>query len=78
MIAASELVKLIQAALPGAEVLPVDLTGGQDHWKVRVRSEKFRGLSTLERHRLVNGALVEALKGPLHAIQIECVVPGDQ
>lgn len=75
MIAAGELVALIRAALPGAEVQPEDLTGGQDHWKVHVVSERFAGLGTLERHRLVNGALIEALRGPLHAIQIRCNTP---
>jgi BolA protein len=77
VIAATEIVALIRKALPGAEVKAIDLTGGQDHWKVQVVSERFQGLGLLERHRLVNGALAEPLKGPLHALQIECSTPSE-
>ena len=37
---------------------------GTSHYRVRIVSERFAGLSRLQRHRLVNEALGEELAGP--------------
>jgi BolA family transcriptional regulator, general stress-responsive regulator len=47
------------------------------HVKVTIVSDKFTGLSLIARHRLVNGALAEELKGPIHALQIIARAPGE-
>ena len=47
------------------------------HVKVTIVSEKFAGLSLIARHRLINGALAEELKGPIHALQILARAPGE-
>ena len=47
------------------------------HVKVTIVSEKFTGLSLIARHRLINGALAEELKGPIHALQIIARAPGE-
>ncbi len=47
------------------------------HVKVTIVSEKFAGMSLIARHRLVNGALAEELKGPIHALQIIARAPGE-
>jgi stress-induced morphogen len=67
--------KLILKAFPDAEVELEDLTGGGDHWKVRVVSRHFLGLPMLKCHRLVYGALGDAMKGPIHALALTTASP---
>ncbi|KAL6068170.1 BolA-like protein 1 [Balamuthia mandrillaris] len=47
----------------------------ETHFKVLLVSERFEGLSLLERHRLVNQALVEELQGGVHALSINAKTP---
>lgn len=47
------------------------------HVKVTIVSEQFAGKSLIARHRLVNSALAEELKGPIHALQIVARAPGE-
>ncbi|MDA8361369.1 MAG: BolA family transcriptional regulator [Gammaproteobacteria bacterium] len=49
---------------------------GGGHYAVLIVSERFRGRSLLERHRLVYGAL-EPLRKDIHALSIRAFVPGD-
>ena len=67
----------IKAALPDAEVLLEDLTGGQDHWKAKVVSASFEGASPVKRHRLIYAALKEEMKGPIHALALETLTPDE-
>lgn len=71
----AELVQIIEKALPGAQVLARDLTGGGDHYEAVVVCSAFEGLSTLKRHRAVLDALAEVLKGPLHAFTFKTYTP---
>lgn len=50
---------------------------GESHFRVLVVSPKFTGLSRVDRHRLVNGALAEELKQGLHALAIKAYAPGE-
>jgi stress-induced morphogen len=65
----------IRAALPDAEVTLEDLTGTADHWKATIVSAAFEGKSLMQRHRLVNAALAEELKGPIHALTMDTFTP---
>ena len=65
----------IRASLPDAVVELQDLTGTQDHWKVTIVSAAFRDKSLIQRHRLVNAALAEELKGPIHALTLDVKTP---
>jgi BolA protein len=49
---------------------------GESHFRVRVVSERFRGLGRVARHRLVNQALAAELQGGVHALAIEAEAPG--
>lgn len=72
MIAASHIVTKVKQELgEGTQVEVYDLTGTQDHYKAVVVSDRFDGLSSLKRHRLVYGALAEEMKGPIHALTLE-------
>ncbi len=74
-IAQSELQARIEAAFPGAEVHIDDLAGDGDHYKARIVSEAFRGLTLVRQHQLVNKALADLLSGPLHALALETRAP---
>jgi len=66
---------LIRARLPDAQVSIVDRTGTMDHFNVTVRSNAFRGKTLIEQHRLVYGALRDALSdGRVHAVELKTVV----
>jgi BolA protein len=51
--------------------------GGRYHLKVRIVSTHFAGLSRLDRHRLVQGALAQELAGPVHALNIAALAPNE-
>lgn len=50
---------------------------GRYHLKVHIVSPRFAGLNRLERHRLVHGALERELAGPVHALNITALAPGE-
>jgi stress-induced morphogen len=69
--AAETISALLEEAFPGADVSVVDRTGGGDHFHVTVVSSAFDGLSLVEQHRLVNGALAGPLRdGTIHELRI--------
>ena len=72
-----EIIAKIRAALPDAKVEMQDLTGTADHWKAVIISAHFAGKSLLQRHRLVNAALAEELKGPIHALTLDVRTPDE-
>jgi BolA protein len=48
---------------------------GQSHFRIRIVSEAFRGISPLGRHRLVYAAVDDLLKSDIHALAIEALPP---
>lgn len=48
---------------------------GQTHYKLKVASKSFEGLSRIERQRLVLSLLSEAFDKGLHAISLELSTP---
>ena len=51
--------------------------GGESHFTVTVVSSAFAGLGRVERQRRVNAALREELAGPVHALSIKALAPGE-
>lgn len=51
--------------------------GGESHFDVTVVSAAFAGLSRVERQRRINAALREELAGPVHALSIRALAPGE-
>ena len=49
--------------------------GRETHFKVVVVSARFAGQSLVQRHRLVNAALADELRGGVHALSIEALTP---
>jgi BolA protein len=50
---------------------------GETHFRVRLVSSAFAGMSRVERHRAVNDLLAAELKGAVHALAIEPTAPGE-
>jgi BolA protein len=48
---------------------------GHGHYRIRIVSESFRGMTPLARHRLVYEALDDMLKTDIHALVIEALPP---
>jgi stress-induced morphogen len=71
----AELERMIEAALPGAEVELID-EGGGDHLRAIVAAPQFEGLSRIDQHRLVRNAVRERFDdGSIHALSIATSVP---
>ncbi len=71
MIDDATMTSLIRRTMPDAFVQVYDLTGTMDHFDVLVRSGAFRGVSLMDRHRMVESALAEArADGRIHAMSI--------
>lgn len=45
--------------------------GGESHFRVRLVSRAFDGMSRVERQRAVYQVLAEELAGPIHALALE-------
>jgi BolA protein len=50
---------------------------GESHFRVMLVSPLFAGKSRIERHRLVNAALADELRGGVHALAIKAYAPDD-
>ncbi len=51
--------------------------GGESHFNLVIESEIFEGLSRVERQRRINSGLKEELAGPVHALSIKALAPGE-
>ena len=51
---------------------------GETHFRIRIVSPKFTGVSRIERHRAVNAALAGEFDAGLHALAIEPAAPGEK
>lgn len=51
---------------------------GESHFTVIVVAPRFKGLSRVERHRLVNAALLPDLEAGVHALAIKAYAPGEE
>ena len=77
MPSATELKERIEQALPGASVSVEDLTGGGDHFRAEVVSERFEGLNRIQQHKLIYDVFGAEVGGPIHALSIKTQTPGD-
>ena len=76
MPSADELKSRIEEAIPGADVAVEDLTGGGDHFRAEIVSDRFQGLSRIEQHRLIYNVFGDEVGGPIHALSLKTSTPG--
>lgn len=48
---------------------------GSSHFRVRIVSEKFKGASPIQRHRMIYEALGELMRDEIHALRIDAYAP---
>lgn len=76
----------LQAAFEPAELQVIDDSeahrghggwreGGETHFNVLIRSDRFAGQSRLQRHRAVHAALGADLVGRIHALSLDLDTP---
>jgi BolA protein len=51
---------------------------GESHFRVVIVSPKFAGASRLARHRMVNAAIADELKGGIHALALSTYAPNEE
>ena len=73
----SEIVRLIKASLPDAEVEIIDLAGDNNHFSAHVTSSIFEGKSRIEQHKMVYDALGDKMGGILHALALKTSIKKD-
>jgi len=62
-------------AFPDAVIAIDDLAGDGDHYRARIVSTAFAGLSRVRQHQLVYAALKGQMGGELHALALETSAP---
>jgi BolA protein len=50
----------------------------ESHFSIEVVSDRFKGKSRVERHRMVNEVLADELKGRIHALAIRALTPEER
>lgn len=50
---------------------------GETHFRVRIVSAAFAGMSRIERHRAVNAVLADEIRAGVHALAVEPAAPGE-
>ena len=67
----AEIKRLIEEALPGAEVEVIDEAGG-DHLRAVVRAPQFAGHTRIDQHRMVKAAVKHRFDdGTIHALSVK-------
>ncbi|PZQ64376.1 MAG: BolA family transcriptional regulator [Phenylobacterium zucineum] len=51
--------------------------GGESHFNVTIEAEAFTGTARVARQRMVHKALAEELAGPVHALSVKALAPGE-
>ena len=72
----ADLEAALRDGFPDAEIQVEDLAGDGDHYRARIVSKAFSGLSRVKQHQLVYAALKGKMGGELHALALETQVPG--
>ena len=51
--------------------------GGESHFNVTIEAAAFAGASKVARQRMVYRALSDELAGPVHALSVKALAPGE-
>lgn len=65
----------LREGFPDATIEITDLRGDGDHYRARIVSPAFAGLSRVKQHQLVYAALKGRMGGELHALALETSAP---
>ncbi|HEY1929952.1 MAG TPA: BolA family transcriptional regulator [Caulobacteraceae bacterium] len=73
--AADDLETRLRRAFPDAEIEIHDLAGDGDHYRAKIVSPAFKGVSRVKQHQMVYAALGGSVGGELHALALETGAP---
>lgn len=76
MPSADDLKTRIEQALPGSTAEVEDLTGGGDHFRAAIVSDRFEGLSRIDQHKLIYDVFGDEVGGQIHALSLKTSTPG--
>ena len=65
----------LREAFPDADIHIEDLAGDGAHYRARIVSSAFQGLSRVRQHQLVFQAMKGKVGGVLHALAVETSTP---
>jgi BolA protein len=51
--------------------------GGESHFNVVIEAAAFEGVARVARQRMVYAALAHELAGPVHALSVKALAPGE-
>ena len=51
--------------------------GGESHFNVVIESAAFEGVTRVARQRMIHQAVAEELAGPVHALSVKALAPGE-
>jgi BolA protein len=51
--------------------------GGESHFNVTLVTSAFAGMGRVERQRRIHAVLAEELAGPVHALSLKALAPGE-
>ena len=76
MMQVDEVQKIVEGAIPDAQVRVKDLTGTMDHFQVEVVSGAFKGKILIDQHRMVQTPLqLYIADDRIHALSIKTYTP---
>ncbi|MCX6110787.1 MAG: BolA/IbaG family iron-sulfur metabolism protein [Proteobacteria bacterium] len=71
MMTAEIITNRLKEHIPSAQIRATDMTGGGDHWQVRIRATEFKGKTLIQQHQMVYQALGELMKSQIHALSLD-------
>ena len=51
--------------------------GGESHFNVVIEAAAFEGVPRVQRQRMIYAALADELAGPVHALSVKALSPGE-
>jgi BolA protein len=51
--------------------------GGESHFNVVIEAAAFEGVGRVQRQRMVYAAVADELAGPVHALSVKALAPGE-
>ena len=70
-----EIRRSLASAFPDAQIVAEDSTGGGDHFRAEVTSDRFEGLSRIQQHKLIYDVFGNEVGAAIHALSIKTQTP---
>lgn len=70
-ISKDEILTKLNKFFPNSKVIVEDLKGDGDHYSATIISDKFKGKSRIEQHKMVYEALEGKMGSELHALMLK-------